>query len=129
MRKLFSSIITATLGLWLATMFVPGVSVTLHANSNFFGFGLTHLWQMFLILGTTLGLINFYIKPILDSLALPLKIITLGLFGFIINMALIWSVDYIFQELSAPLWYPLFWTAVIIWALHIIANNILAKQE
>ncbi|OGZ65553.1 MAG: hypothetical protein A3C50_02775 [Candidatus Staskawiczbacteria bacterium RIFCSPHIGHO2_02_FULL_43_16] len=129
MRKLFSSIITATLGLWLATMFVPGVSVTLHANSNFFGFGLTHLWQMFLILGTTLGLINFYIKPILDTLALPLKIITLGLFGFIINMALIWSVDYIFQELSAPLWYPLFWTAVIIWALHIIANNILAKQE
>jgi len=84
---------------------------------------------MFLILGTTLGLINFYIKPILDTLALPLKIITLGLFGFIINMALIWSVDYIFQELSAPLWYPLFWTAVIIWALHIIANNILAKQE
>ena len=129
MRKLFSSIITATLGLWLATMFVPGASVTLHANSNFFGFGLTHLWQMFLILGTTLGLINFYIKPILDTLALPLKIITLGLFGFIINMALIWSVDYIFQELSAPLWYPLFWTAVIIWALHIIANNILAKQE
>ena len=129
MKSLLSNIITATLGLWLATMFVRGVHVTLYGDSNFFGFALTQRWQIFLLLGITLGLINFYIKPILNTLALPLKIITLGLFGLIIQMALIWGVDYLFREFTAPLIYPLLWTTLIIWALNIIANNSISKEE
>lgn len=129
MQKLLGNIITATLGLWLATLFVPGVYVSVYADSNFFGFSLTQTWQIFLLLGATLGLINFYIKPVLDTLALPLKIITLGLFGLIIEMALIWGVDYMFKEFSAPLLYPLLWTAIIIWALNIIVNNTVHHNE
>ncbi len=129
MQKLLSNVITATLGLWLATMLVPGVSVVLRADSNFFGFSLTQLWQMFLLLGITLGLVNYFVKPVLDTLTLPIRIITLGLFSLVINMGLVWGVDYLFREFTAPLFYPLFWTAVIIWALNVIANNFLSKQE
>ena len=129
MKKLLGNIITATLGLWLATMFVPGVSVALYSDSNFFGFSLTQTWQIFLLLGITLGLINSYLKPILDTLSLPLKIITLGLFGLAIEMALIFGVDYMFKEFTAPLYYPLFWTTVIIWALHIIVSKVLSSQS
>lgn len=129
MQKLLGNIITATLALWLATMFVPGVYVALQPDSNFFGFPLTQSWQIFLLLGITLGLINFYIKPVLNTLALPFKIITLGLFGLIIQMALIWGVDYIFREFSAPILYPLLWTTIIIWALSIISNNLISKEE
>lgn len=129
MQKLLSNVITATLGLWLATMFVPGAEVDLLADSNFFGFTLGQLWQVFLLLGITLGFINFFIKPVLDTLTLPIRIITLGLFSFVINMALVWGVDYIFREFTAPLYYPLFWTAIIIWALNVIANNFISKNE
>lgn len=127
MQKLLSSVITAVLGLWLASMFVPGVSIVLRADSNVFGFSLTQSWQLFLVLGVTLGLINFYIKPILDTLTLPLKIITLGLFGLVIEMGLIWGVDYLFKEFTAPLFYPLLWTAVIIWALNIIVSGMIHR--
>ncbi len=129
MQKLFGNIITAILGLWLATMFVPGVRVAVYPDSHFFGFPLTQSWQLFVLLGITLGLVNFYIKPVLDTLTLPLKIITLGLFGLVIEMALIWGVDYIFREFSAPLFYPLFFTAIIIWALSIVISNILHKDH
>lgn len=129
MQKLLSNVITATLGLWLADMFVPEVLVVVRADSNFFGFGLSQLWQIFLLLGITLGLINFFVKPVLDTLTLPLRIITLGLFGFAINMALIFGLDYIFREFTAPLFYPLFWTTVIIWALNVIANNFINKSD
>lgn len=128
-QKLLGNIITATLGLWLTTMFVAQVSVNLYPDSNFFGFILTQQWQLFILLGATLGLINFFVKPILDTLALPLKIITLGLFGLVINMGLIWGVDRIFKEFSAPLYYPLFWTAIIIWALNIIVSGILRNNH
>lgn len=123
MQKLLSNIITAGVGIWLATMIVPGVAVKLLADSSFFGFALTQQWQLFLLLGIVLGLINYFIKPILDVLTLPLRIITLGLFGFIIEMGLIFGLDYIFREFSAPLIYPLFWTAIIIWAINIIINK------
>ncbi len=129
MQKLLLGIITATLGLWLASMLVPGVQVALLPNSNVFGFGLTQLWQLFLLLGIVLGLVNFYVKPILDTLTLPLRIITLGLFSFVVNMGLIFTIDYFFREFSAPLLYPLLWTTLIIWALNVIAGNLVNNHN
>ena len=120
MKKLLFHIVVATLGLWLATMFVPGVIVELYPDSNFFGIGLTALWQVFLLLGIILGILNYFVKPVLDVITLPLKIITLGLFSFVIVVALIWAVDYIFKELYIPLWLPLFYTALIIWGLNTV---------
>ncbi len=42
-----------------------------------------------LVLAVVLGLINTFIRPILRILTLPLNIITLGLFGLILNTVLI----------------------------------------
>ncbi len=129
MKSLLSHILSAGLGLWLATLFVAGVVVRVYPNSNFFGAPLTAQWQIFILLGVILGLLNYFVKPILNTIALPLRIITLGLFGFLINMGLIWVVDYIFKEFSAPWLYPLFWTTLIIWALQLIISNSILKKE
>jgi len=129
MQKFLSSILAATAGLWLATIIVPHAQVNIYQDSNFFGFIITQSWQIFLLLGITLGLINFYVKPILNVLTLPLRIITLGLFGFIINMAMVFGVDYLFREFSAPLWQPLFWTTLIVWALSLIASKIVTNDH
>src|SRR3989344_1369787 len=114
MRKVLYSIFAATVGLWLAMVFIPGVSIRLYSDSHFFGFHLNAIWQIYLLLGLTLGLLNRFVKPVLKLITLPLQIITLGLFTFIINAALIWVVDSIFREFSAPLFWPLFWTTLII---------------
>ena len=129
MKRLLSLMLSAALGLWLATTFIPGAKATILPESNFFGFTLTATWQLFILLGIALGLLNYFVKPILNVITLPLRIITLGLFGFVINMGLIWVVDVIFEELNIPLFYPLFWTALIIWLLNIIISKILIKKE
>ena len=41
-----------------------------------------------------LGLVNFFIKPIVSLLALPLTVITLGLFSIVVNALMIMIVDY-----------------------------------
>jgi len=41
-----------------------------------------------------LGLVNFFIKPVVSLLALPLTVITLGLFSIVINAFMIMIVDY-----------------------------------
>ncbi len=69
--------------------------------------------------GLALGVINFAIKPILDILTFPLKVVTFGLFSLLLNMAIIWSVDVLVLGKIFSL-SSLFITTVIIWILNLI---------
>jgi len=129
MRKLISQIIAGVLGLWLAILFVPEINTRVFSDSNFFGVPLTTKWHIIVLLGFILGLINFFVKPILKAITLPLRIVTLGFFSLIINMALIWAVDLIFQEITIPWFWPLLWTTLIIWFLGIALPKIFSKKE
>jgi putative membrane protein len=123
MKSLLGLMISAGLGLWLATIWVPGVSINLYSGSNFFGIPLAAAWQFFIIFGITLGLLLFFVKPILDTITLPLRIITLGLFGFLVSMFLVWVLGYLFKELHIPLFVPLFWTTFIITLLNFLISK------
>lgn len=129
MRKLTSQIVSAGLGLWLATLLPLGIVVRTYPESNFFGFALTAQWQIFLVLGIVLGLLNYFLKPLLKALALPFQIITLGLFTVVINMAILWLLDLMFDELYIPLFLPLLYTTLIVWGLNIIISFFIIKHE
>jgi putative membrane protein len=129
MRRIFSQIIAATAGLWLASMFVPGVIVRAYPESNFFGIALAAQWQIFLFLGVILGLLNYFIKPILKTIALPLEMVTLGLFSCLISAGLILVLDLIFDELTIPLFLPLAYTTLIVWGLGLLLQLILIKGK
>jgi len=120
MRRLLSQIIVTALGLWLATLFVPGVIIRAYPTSNFFGFSLTAQWEIILVLGIVLGLLNYFLRPLLKILSLPLETIVLEIFTVIINIALIWLLDQIFDELYIPFFSPLLYTTLIVWGLSII---------
>ena len=128
MKKFLSQIISAILGLYLAITFIPRATVELLPDSGFFGFPITAIWQIILILGLILGLLNFFVKPILNAITLPLRIITLGLFGFVVNMALVWIIDSMFKELSVPWLYPLLWTTLIIWGINTLLSLLIKEK-
>ena len=78
--NLLIRLILNAVALYLIAYFhlIPGVGVT----------GATGAFVAVLIL----GIVNAIIRPILILLALPLEIITLGLFTFVINALLFWFV-------------------------------------
>ena len=129
MKRLLSQIIAAIAGLWLATLFVHGVVIRTYPTSNFFGFSLTTQWQIFLVLGIVLGLLNYFLKPLLKTLSLPLEIITLGFFTILIDIAIIWLLDLIFDELYIPLFLPLLYTTLIIWGLNVVIGFLVVKKD
>jgi putative membrane protein len=47
------------------------------------------------VVAIVLGLLNTFIKPILQIMALPITILTLGLFYFVINVLIIYLVDFL----------------------------------
>jgi putative membrane protein len=68
-------------GLWLASRFVPGMSIV--------------GTQTLLLAAFLLGLANAIVRPIAVMLTLPITIVTLGLFLFVVNagmLALVASV-------------------------------------
>jgi len=129
MKRLLSQIIAAILGLWLTTLFVPSVIIRAYPTSNFFGFPLTAQWEILLVLGIVLGLLNYFLRPLLKALFLPLEILTLGLFTIVINMGLIWLLTKMFDELYIPFFLPLLYTTMIIWILSVILQKLLVKKH
>jgi len=129
MKRLFSQIIAAILGLWLSTLFIAEVVIRAYPTSNFFGIALTAQWEVIAVLGIVLGLLNYFLKPLLKTLSLPLEIISLGFFTILINMALIWLLDVMFDELYIPLFLPVLYTVLIIWGLNILIGLFFLRNK
>jgi uncharacterized membrane protein YvlD (DUF360 family) len=93
-------ILGGILTLFLAKEFIPGVKIQIVPSSSFLSIKLDTEAKIILIIGSLLGLFNFFIKPILKKISLPFQILTFGLFGFVLNMAILWFFDIIFLELE-----------------------------
>ncbi len=77
MRILLVWILNAV-ALWLATLILPGVVVQDPVRA--------------FVAAIVLGLVNTLIKPVLVILTLPVTVVTLGLFLFVLNGLLFWGV-------------------------------------
>ena len=115
MRRLIVQIIAGILGIWLAIRFIPEVEFV-------------YSWQILILVGLVLGLINFFLKPILKIITIPLRILTFGLFSLVINMGMVWIVTLIFPKLKISGVLPLFLTSLIIWGLNLILPLFISKK-
>ncbi len=116
MQNFLAKIVSGILGLWLAVNFVPGVSFTGSLKS-------------LAIAGVLLGLVNFFIKPILKVVTLPLRMLTLGLFGIVINMAMVWAIDIFYPELVIVGLLPLFWTTLVVWGVSTVLGLLFNRKH
>ena len=101
-QALLLHILAAIAGLWLAIQLVPGIEFTGSSPT-------------LLLIGTVLGILNAVVKPVLNFITFPIRILTLGLSSLAINLALVWLLQIAFEELSIEGILPLFWTTLIIW--------------
>ncbi|HEY6552393.1 MAG TPA: phage holin family protein [Vicinamibacteria bacterium] len=66
----------------LATTVVPGITFT----GN---------WLTLLVAGLVFGLFNLIVRPIAMLVSLPLLVLTLGLFYFVLNGILLWLAQFV----------------------------------
>lgn len=119
MQRLLWHIVAGMVAIFLAITYIPGVSLeVIPGESVYFGIEFDQQWKLIILVGIILGFINFFVKPILDKITIPLKILTLGLFSLILNMALIWGLDILFEELEVLGIIPLFFTTIIVWLIN-----------
>lgn len=102
------------LALLLVAVLVPGVTVD--------GF------YAALIVALVLGIVNALVRPILIFLTLPINVLTLGLFTFVINALLFWFVSTVVKGFHVSGFAAAFWGALVLWAVSWITNVMLSND-
>ena len=75
-----------------------------------------------LITALILGLINAFIRPILLILTLPINLLTLGIFTFVINALMLLLAASVVKGFAINNFATAFWAAVIIWLISFVTN-------
>lgn len=78
-----------------------------------------------LIVALVLGLINAVIRPVLLILTLPINILTLGLFTFVINALLIWFASTFLKGFEVAGFTEALVAAIFLWAVSVITNKLI----
>lgn len=100
-RRFLIKVLVSAVAVWAADYFLAGVTV-------YGGY------QGYLIAGLVLGALNTFIRPVLKLLALPLIMVTLGFFTFVINAGILWFVSESLDRFDITSLWSLAWATLII---------------
>lgn len=76
-----------------------------------------------------LGLLNGLIRPLLLLLTLPITLVTLGLFTFVVNGLILWLASTIVKGFSVDSFGSAVWAAVLLWIISFISNYISSQSK
>jgi len=108
MLGFFVRAVIVALGLWLATLWVHGVSIDTPAT--------------LILAGVLLGIVNSIVRPIAILLTLPMTIVTLGLFLLVINAGMVALVAWMLPGMHVAGFWAAFWTAVLVSLVSIVGS-------
>jgi putative membrane protein len=97
-----------TLSVMVAVKIVPGINYD--------------KFPTLLVASLLLGILNAFLRPLLLLIALPLVILTLGFFYFVINAVLLMFVGSLVRGFFVQGFWPAFWGAVVITVMTWILN-------
>jgi putative membrane protein len=107
-------VLVNALAIWLATEIVPGLTVRRAATV--------------LVAAMVLGLVNAIVRPVLLVLTLPLTLVTLGLFLFVLNALCLWLTSAIVPGFEVRGFWAAFWGALVISAVSWVVNAFLSDR-
>lgn len=81
-----------------------------------------------IIAAIILGILNALVRPILVFLTLPVTIVTLGLFVFVINGFMVWLMASMVKGIEVAGFLPALMVALILWAIGVITSWLLVED-
>ena len=89
----------SALAIGIAAYLIPGIEVTLIGA---------------LVLAVVLGIINVFLKPVINLLTLPINVVTLGLFSLVVNALLIMLAGMIVPGFTVDGFWPAFFFGIVV---------------
>jgi putative membrane protein len=114
MMRLIIRLLVSALAVLIAARLIPGIEVNGYKGA--------------LIAAVVLGLFNVTIRPVILLLTLPLNLLTLGLFSWVINGFLFWIVGNILDGFKVHDFAAAFLGALLVTLLSWIVNLLLRRR-
>jgi putative membrane protein len=86
-------------------------------------------WGPLLIGAAVLAIANTIVKPILTLLTLPLVIVTLGLFLFVINVAMLALAEWIAPDFSIDGFWTYVGATIVVWFVNYVLYGLFGLRE
>jgi putative membrane protein len=115
MLVLITRWLVITVAILLASRIVPGIYVDSLTTA--------------VIAAAILGIINTFLRPVLLILTLPLTVLTLGVFAFVINAFMLLLVSHFVPEFKVDGFFSAFLGTLIISLVSWIANRFISKSN
>ena len=107
-------VLVNALAIWLATEIVPGIEARTVTTV--------------LVAALVLGLVNAIVRPILLVLTLPLTLVTLGLFLFVLNALCLWLTSAVVPGFDVRGFWSAFGGALLVSALSWVVNGFVSDR-
>lgn len=98
--KLLIKLLIITLGVLVAGNTIDGINIP--------------GTQQAIVVAVVLGLLNTFLKPVLQILALPVTILTLGIFYFVINVFIVYLTSYIVPSFTVAGFFPALLFSIVV---------------
>ncbi len=126
MTTFLTKVAVNAVALWVATLVVPGVSVT--------GEGAARTVGTLLVVGLIFGVVNAIVKPVVKLLALPFYVLSLGLFAFVVNAFMLQITDWLANAWNLSFAIDdFFWSAigaaVVVTFVSMVLNLVLPDRD
>ncbi|MDW7661830.1 MAG: phage holin family protein [Bacillota bacterium] len=115
MKKLLIRWIIAAVAIYIAGSIISGFSVL--------------GWQSAFIAAIILGVLNFTIKPIVTILTLPITVLTLGLFLFVVNGITLYVLGMLLSGIEVTSLISAIFASVVISIVTMILSNVLGIKD
>ncbi|MCR9099386.1 MAG: phage holin family protein [bacterium] len=76
-----------------------------------------------------LGIVNFFVKPVLTLLTLPITILTLGLFLLVINGAMVLLVDWMLDGFYVDGWIWAIFFAIVMAIFNLFVGQFTVQEK
>lgn len=95
--------------LWIATLVITGVEIESSSTRDEV--------LTLLVVAAIFGVINTFVRPIVNLFSLPAYLLTLGLFIFVVNALMLWLTSWVAGQFDVPFHVDDFWPAALLGAL------------
>ncbi|HEX8033428.1 MAG TPA: phage holin family protein [Ktedonobacterales bacterium] len=113
LRLLLRWVLSAVVFVLIASI-VPGIHVT---------------WGAAFVAAIIAGLLNMLVRPILVLLTLPVTLLTLGLFLFVVNAAIFGLTALLVPGFKVDGFWAALIGAVLYWLLNMVINNLFERRK
>ncbi|MCM8768136.1 MAG: phage holin family protein [Candidatus Omnitrophica bacterium] len=114
-KSIFLTWLVSTVSLLLAIQIIPGLKI----NS----------WVSLLGAALVISLLNWFLRPVLFILTLPINILTLGLFNLFLNSLIFLLTGYLVKGFIISHYWSAFWGALLFSFASIVLNALLGTYR